>query len=78
MLARHDESVAEVVWQARLERAYRTLCSAHGIGVPIGDIAMLSGFADIPTFNRMFKRRYGIAPREVRHMWREADDQRHD
>jgi AraC-like DNA-binding protein len=77
LFARHDESVAAVVWQARLERAYCMLCSAEGIAVPIGDIAMLSGFADVPTFGRMFKRRYGMTPREARQLWVEADDERH-
>jgi AraC-like DNA-binding protein len=67
LFARRDESVAAVVWQARLERAYRMLSSAEGIAVPIGDIAMLCGFTDLPTFSRMFKRRYGMTPSDARH-----------
>jgi AraC-like DNA-binding protein len=66
LFARRDESVQEVVWQARLERARRMLCSAEGVGVPIGDIAWLNGFIDLPSFSRMFKRRYGKTPREAR------------
>jgi AraC-like DNA-binding protein len=66
LFARHDQSVAAVMWQARLERAWHLLCSPDGIGMTISDVAMLSGFTDIPTFTRMFKRRYGKTPREVR------------
>ena len=76
LFARHDESVATVVWQSRLDRAYRMLCSAGGIAVPIGDVATLSGFTEMPTFNRMFKRRYGMAPREARQLWMESGEQR--
>ena len=74
LFARHDESVVAVIWQARLERARRTLCSAEGIAVPVGDVAMLSGFSDLPAFSRMFKRRYGMTPREARQVWIEGED----
>lgn len=66
LFARRDEAVAAVVWQARLERAYRMLRSSEGIAVPVGDVAMLSGFTDLPTFSRMFKRRYGMTPSDAR------------
>jgi AraC-like DNA-binding protein len=66
LFARRDQSVAAAVWQARLERARRMLCSAESIGMTIGDVAMLSGFTDVPAFTRMFKRRYGMTPREAR------------
>ena len=42
------------------------LCSAESIAMTIGDVALLSGFTDVPTFTRMFKRRYGKTPREAR------------
>ncbi|SEP06585.1 AraC-binding-like domain-containing protein [Rhodospirillales bacterium URHD0017] len=66
LFARHDRSVAAAVWQARLERALRMLCSAESIAMTISDVALLSGFTDVPTFTRMFKRRYGKTPREAR------------
>ena len=78
LFARRDEAVAEVMWQARLERARCMLRSTEGIAVPISDVAVLSGFTDIPTFNRMFKRRYGMSPREVRQTRTEGDDSDHD
>jgi AraC-like DNA-binding protein len=76
LFARRDQSVAAAVWQARLEHARRLLCSAEGIAVPVSDVAMLSGFTDMPTFTRMFKRRYGKTPREARVAWAEGDGER--
>ena len=76
LFARRDQSVAAAVWQARLERALRMLCSAKSIAMTISDVAMLSGFTDIPTFTRMFKRRYGKTPREARMAWAEGGDER--
>lgn len=64
--AAHARSVAAAIWQARLERARGMLSSPDGIGFLISEIAALSGFHDMPTFTRMFKRRYGMAPRDAR------------
>lgn len=64
--ARHGESVAAAIWQARLERARRMLGSPEGIGLLISEVATLSGFREVPTFTRMFKRRYGMTPRDAR------------
>jgi AraC-like DNA-binding protein len=66
LFARRDRSVAAAVWQARLERAMRMLCSAESVGMTISEVAMLCGFTDIPAFTRMFKRRYEMTPREAR------------
>jgi len=64
--ARRDESVAAMIWQARTARAWGLLTSAEGVGLLVLDIALLSGFRDMPTFARMFKRRYGMTPCEAR------------
>jgi AraC-like DNA-binding protein len=69
LFSRNDMSVAETVWQARLGRVRRELCSAAGIGMTVGDIALNSGFTDLSSFSRMFKRRYGVAPQELRRAW---------
>jgi len=76
LFARRGQSVAAVVWQARLDRVRRMLCSAESIGVPVSDVAMLNGFTDMPTFTRMFKRRYGKTPREAREAQAEGNDER--
>jgi AraC-like DNA-binding protein len=43
------------------------LTSPAGIGLLVSDIAALSGFREMPTFARMFERRYGMTPSEARH-----------
>ena len=64
--ARHGESVAAVIWQARLSRASRMLGSTDGMGLMISEIAALCGFRDMPAFTRMFRRRYGMSPGDAR------------
>ena len=64
--ARRNERVAAVIWRARMARAWDLLTSAKGVGLLVLDIALLSGFRDMPTFTRMFKRRYGMTPSEAR------------
>jgi AraC-like DNA-binding protein len=66
MFARRGESVAATIWSTRIERAWRMLTMADGGGLLISDIAMRCGFRELPTFTRMFKRRYGMTPREAR------------
>ena len=46
--------------------APRMLVSAEGLGLLVSDIAQHCGFRELPTFTRMFKRRYGMTPREAR------------
>lgn len=67
---KHGESVSAAIWQARLERARRMLGSAQGIGLLVSEIAALSGFREMPTFTRMFKRRYGMTPSDAREVSR--------
>lgn len=64
--AKQGESVAAAIWQARLERANRMLTAPEGIGLLVSDIATLAGFREMPTFTRMFKRRYGLTPSDAR------------
>jgi AraC family transcriptional activator of tynA and feaB len=64
--AGRDQSVAAMIWSARIELAQDMLGSALYSHLLIGEIAFRSGFIDHPTFNRMFKRRYGISPQEAR------------
>jgi AraC family transcriptional activator of tynA and feaB len=66
MFEKHDASIAAAIWSARLERAQRLLGTSRYKHLLITDIALRSGFIDQPTFNRMFKRRYGLTPREAR------------
>lgn len=64
--ARHGASVAATIWAARLERAWTLLTAPEQWRVPVSDIAFRSGFVEQPSFNRMFRKRYGMTPREAR------------
>ena len=57
---------SQFVLQERLARARRMLrdpCFAH---LGVSTIAYEVGFADLSYFNRTFRRRYGMTPREAR------------
>jgi AraC-like DNA-binding protein len=64
--AGRERSVAAMIWAARIEHAHGMLTSALYSDLLVGEIAFRSGFVDHPTFNRMFKRRYGMSPQEAR------------
>lgn len=66
------KSVAAVIWNARIEQAQRALACPGHAGLTIGEIAFRNGFVDHPTFNRMFKRRYGMTPQEARRSHQET------
>lgn len=73
VFAHNDRGVSATIWNARLERARRQLRAAAGTGLTIGDIALRSGFSDLSSFGRMFKRRFGMSPREARRTSFESD-----
>jgi AraC-like DNA-binding protein len=50
----------------RLARAHRLLCEPQASQTAISTIAYDVGFGDLSYFNRRFRRRYGMTPREVR------------
>lgn len=59
-------SFAGFVARGRLERAAAMLTDPAGRGRRIIDIALDSGFADVRTFNRAFRRHFGCTPSEAR------------
>jgi AraC-like DNA-binding protein len=66
LFAARGESVAAVIWATRLDHAHRLLRSSSHAHLLIAEIAFRCGFADQATFNRMFKRRFGVTPRDAR------------
>jgi len=56
----------DYVLAQRLARAYRVLADPRGGTAKISAIALDCGFADVSYFNRVFRRRYGASPSDVR------------
>jgi AraC-like DNA-binding protein len=56
------KSIANYIWDRRLERAANILDGQDGVRWSITDIAMANGFSDISHFSRAFKKRYGKSP----------------
>ena len=59
-------SFSRFVTEERLKNALRMLLDPACGGMRISDIALASGFGDLATFNRAFRRRFGNTPRAVR------------
>jgi AraC-like DNA-binding protein len=67
LFARHGQTVVTTIWLARLDRAWDMVATpVDSYNIAIGTIAFRCGFTDQATFSRMFKRRYGLSPRDVR------------
>ncbi|MBP6406917.1 MAG: helix-turn-helix domain-containing protein, partial [Ramlibacter sp.] len=66
LFAREGQSVAALIWHARLQRARALIASGRWTHRPLADIAFMAGFTDQAGFNRMFKRHYGMTPGEAR------------
>ena len=64
---RADGGVQSYVRRLRLERARAALADLER-GEPIGTIALRLGFCDAPHLTRLFRERYGMSPREYRHL----------
>lgn len=58
-----DMSASEWIWNRRLQRAYDSL--ARGDGRSITSIAFDHGFNSSAHFSTMFRRKYGVSPRDV-------------
>ena len=61
-------SLSRFVLGLRLNRVYRMLADPCCADRTIADIALAAGFGDLSTFNRQFRRRFGLTPSDVRHV----------
>ncbi|MGE8317653.1 MAG: helix-turn-helix transcriptional regulator [Comamonas sp.] len=66
LFAQEGTCFSDHVRDARLQRAHAMLADPRQSRRRVLEIAFDCGFADISTFNRAFRRRYGLAPSEVR------------
>jgi AraC-like DNA-binding protein len=60
------QTFSEFLIEQRLGQAHRMLTDPRLAGRTIGAIAFEAGFANLSTFNRLFRRRYGATPSDVR------------
>jgi AraC-like DNA-binding protein len=63
----------DYVLAQRLVFAYQRLADPLRAGVKISTIALDAGLSDLSYFNRRFRRRYGVAPSELRAALRRLD-----
>ena len=67
-----DLSCNKFVVERRLVRAYEMLCDSRHSDRTVTAIAFTVGFSDLSHFNRVFRRRFGMTPSEVRHAGRDT------
>jgi len=66
MFGAEGTTFTEYVLARRLARAHRLLGDPRRWGEKISAVALDCGFGDVSYFNRAFRRRYGVAPSDVR------------
>lgn len=66
LFAGENLSLSKFVLCQRLTRVHRMLADPRFADYTIADIALAAGFGDVSTFNRAFRRRFGMTPSEVR------------
>lgn len=66
LLAEDGTSIAGLIRERRLYHCERALMSARRLHRTISEIAFAWGFTDLTNFGRLFKKRYGLSPREYR------------
>jgi len=66
LFADSGTTFTEFLRQQRLALAYRLLCDPTQAARNVADLAFAAGFNDLSHFNRVFRRRFGATPREIR------------
>jgi AraC-like DNA-binding protein len=66
LFARSGATFTEFVLEHRLSLARRLLSDRRNRHRKVSDIADAAGFADLSYFNRAFRRRFGVTPRDMR------------
>jgi AraC-like DNA-binding protein len=66
LLAGSGTSFVQELNATRLDRASDMLSDPRADGLPIAEVAYRTGFLDAGYFTRLFRKRFGITPREWR------------
>lgn len=66
LLRGQGTSFSNLVWDSRLEVAHKWLSTSRPSEISIAEIAFRVGFKSPAHFSRLFKRVYGMSPREFR------------
>lgn len=66
LLEETGKTLSQRVNEVRLQRAFLLLVDPAHHRMTIGEIALLAGFSDISYFNRSFRKRFMMTPRDVR------------
>ncbi len=74
LLRLRGTSFSELVWEQRLGKAREWLANSDPRGVSISEVAYGVGFKSPAHFSRMFKRVFGVNPREFRGECGAADE----
>ncbi|WP_135555883.1 AraC family transcriptional regulator [Paenibacillus cymbidii] len=59
------KTLIEFITLLRLEKSYRII---QGTDIPITHVPELTGFCNVSYFSRVFKKKYGLAPSQLRKM----------
>jgi AraC-like DNA-binding protein len=74
-LQQSGTSASELIRSTRITHAFDLLCQSPP-NTTISSIAFASGFRSVTYFNAIFKRHFGMSPREVRALHRVGDGRR--
>lgn len=66
VLKQNDTSFSKILWESRLARACRLLCSEETQGASIAAIGEMAGFKSSAHFSRMFASEIGLTPSKYR------------
>ena len=66
LFAADGTTLTNYIANSRITLAYNLLTDPAHLHRTISDIAYAVGFGDLSYFNRLFRRRYGVTPRQVR------------
>jgi AraC family transcriptional activator of tynA and feaB len=66
LFARENQSLMRYVLQHRLDRCHRDIANSPRNGLTISNIAFRWGFNDLSHFSRVFRKQFGLSPRQFR------------